>query len=44
MKRSTPSNSANPSNGITFIADKVDASTIKPPPVTAAAPLDVTTK
>ncbi|CKE79349.1 Uncharacterised protein [Streptococcus pneumoniae] len=26
------------------MADKVDASTIKPPPVTAAAPLDVTNK
>ena len=41
MKRSTPSSSATPSTGTTFIAESVLASTMKPEPVTPAAPLDV---
>ena len=39
---STPKSKARPSTGITFIAVKVDAKTIKPLPVTPAAPFDVT--
>ena len=41
MKRSTPSSSAMPSMGITFVEDSVLASTMNPEPVTPAAPFDV---
>ena len=39
---STPNNKANPSTGIKFVAVSVEDNTIKPLPVTPAAPLEVT--
>ena len=42
INRSTPSNRASPSTGITLMAVSVLASTTKPLPVTPAAPFDVT--
>ena len=44
IKRSTPMSKASPSRGMTLIAAKVDAKTIKPLPVTPAAPLLVISK
>ena len=41
MNLSTPNNKANPSTGIIFVAVNVDDNTIKPLPVTPAAPLEV---
>ena len=41
MNRSTPSSSAMPSIGTTFIAESVLARTMNPEPVTPAAPFDV---
>ena len=39
---STPNNKASPSTGIMLVAVKVDDNTIKPLPVTPAAPFEVT--
>ena len=41
MNRSTPTSSASPATGIAGIAVSVAASVMNPPPVTAAAPFDV---
>ena len=41
IKRSIPSNSASPATGTVPIVESVAANVMKPPPVTAAAPFEV---